>query len=110
MVSLAGASLVSAQRLPRPLTSTTLHHSLIAGFVLSLLGTIVLTFGMLLLFAGTFTLLISYIADMPLTLRDSAIYLGNYHLSHWNWLSYRSVYNSRYLLKFVAKTGMKQVP
>lgn len=94
---------------PDRLLPTTLHRSLIAGFVLSLLGTIVLTFGMLLLFAGTFTVLISYIADMPLTLRNSAIYLGNYHLSHWNWLSYWSMYNSRCLLKFVAKTGMKKV-
>jgi len=84
-------------------TSDILYRSLIAGFVLSLLGTIVLAFGMLLLFSGTFVVLIS---GMPLTLRNSAVYPGNHYLSHWNWLSHWGMYNSRYVLELVAKIGM----
>ena len=84
-------------------TSDILYRSLIAGFVLSLLGTIVLTFGMLLLFAGTFTVLIS---GMPLTLRNSAVCHGNHHFSRRNWLSHWGMYNSRNVLELVAKIGM----
>ena len=55
MVSLAGAFLVSIpDRLLLPLSI----YSLAAGFVLSLLGTIVLTFGMLVTFSGVFTVLV----------------------------------------------------
>ena len=67
-------------------------HSVVIGFVLSLLGTIVLLLGQLVLFAGMFLAHTSIQHDD--TVHHSVIRFGDHRYSLRNWVPYRGMFSN----------------